>query len=82
MTFEFIPKYLPGPHNSFADAFSRSFDDSMVVNVVNTEASVIKVINLDTNTTLMWEVEKRGKRVPLEEQCRILIEQDMHWVIF
>src|SRR5687768_175374 len=64
MCFEFIPEYLPGSNNSFADALSRCYDNTSSVNDHSNTMSSIKVVHLDTQSTLAWEAEKRGKIIP------------------
>ena len=60
--FDFTTLYLPGEENSFADAFSRQFEN---------EETIIKtttVTTTDIGQSLLMEAEKRGKIIPSNKE--------------
>ena len=66
MEFNFTTMYVPGPENYFADALSRSYDYLITANDHKGDLS-IRLVSLDINSTMLFEAEKRGKKIPSAE---------------
>ena len=65
LQFDFKVSYLPGTENELADALSRSYEES--IKRINTLESV-------SNDQLIFEAERRGKKIPDEPGQIRLIE--------
>jgi RNase H-like domain found in reverse transcriptase/Integrase core domain/Integrase zinc binding domain len=69
LSFDFDVVYIPGESNTLADAISRKDEDTEIV----ANVSIIDSTNKDN--ILLFEAEKRGKKVPILDERIPLIEK-------
>ena len=73
MSFDFVTEYLPGEENDLADSLSRGFTDAAVVQ--QPWVHKLTLTATESERALLWQAEKRGKRVPDEKEQQHLIER-------